>query len=211
MPNNFTTKSQEALQRAYQLASEKNHQQIEPTHLLAALLSQEDGIVLPILKRMEVPTTEVKTALAATLDQLPRLSGGGVPQVYLSPTLAEVLKRADTEASRLNDEYISTEHLFLALAEVPSEAANVLKRFTVTYEMILQVMVNVRGTQRVTDVEPESKFQALERYARNLTTLARQKKLDPVIGRDEEIRRVMQVLSRRTKNNPVLIGEAGTG
>lgn len=209
--NNFTTKSQEALQKAYQLAAERNHQQIEPMHLLAALLTQEDGIVLPILKRMEVKTEEIKEAVAEELDALPHLEGASVIQVYLSQNLAEVLKEADNEAGRLNDEYISTEHLFLSLSQTPGEAADLLNKFKINHDRILQVMVSVRGNQRVTDIEPESKFQALERYARNLTSLARQKKLDPVIGRDDEVRRVMQVLSRRTKNNPVLIGDAGTG
>ncbi|KKU47598.1 MAG: ATP-dependent chaperone ClpB [Parcubacteria group bacterium GW2011_GWA2_46_9] len=209
--NNFTTKSQEALQRAYQLASERNHQQIEPLHLLAALLSQEEGIVLPVLKQLEGPTATIKEAIATALESLPHVQSGGLLQVYLSPEMAEVLKRADVEAGRLNDEFISTEHLFLAISEVSSSAADILRRFKISYDKILQVLVSVRGTQRITDAEPESKFQAMEKYARNLTALARQKKLDPVIGRDDEIRRVMQVLSRRTKNNPVLIGEAGTG
>lgn len=209
--SNFTTKSQEALQRAHHLAADRGQQQIEPLHLLASLLSQEEGIVLPVLKRMEVSSEAIKADVAQALEQAPKVSGGGVVQLYLSPELAEVLKRSDAEARRLGDEYISTEHLFLALVEVPSSAREILLRYGVTYDQILQVLVAVRGTQRVTDVEPESKFQALEKYARNLTTLARQKKLDPVIGRDDEIRRVMQVLSRRTKNNPVLIGEAGTG
>ena len=209
--NNFTTKSQEALQRAYQLASERNHQQIEPLHLLAALLSQEEGIVLPVLKQLEGPTATIKEAIATALESLPHVQSGGLLQVYLSPEMAEVLKRADVEAGRLNDEFISTEHLFLAISEVSSSAADILRRFKISYDKILQVLVSVRGTQRITDAEPESKFQAMEKYARNLTALARQKKLDPVIGRDYEIRRVMQVLSRRTKNNPVLIGEAGTG
>ena len=209
--NNFTTKSQEALQRAYQLASERNHQQIEPLHLLAALLGQEESIVLPVLKQLEAPTATIKEAIATALESLPHVQSGGLLQVYLSPEMAEVIKRADTEAGRLNDEFISTEHLFLAISEVASSAADILRRFKISYDKILQVLVSVRGTQRITDAEPESKFQALEKYARNLTALARPKKLDPVIGRDDEIRRVMQVLSRRTKNNPVLIGEAGTG
>lgn len=209
--NNFTTKSQEALQKAYQMASEQNHQQIEPLHLLHALITQDDGVIPPILKRMEVPLVELKKELAAAITALPRLAGGGMAQLYLSPEMAEVLKHANEEASRLGDEFISTEHLFLALIEAGADAADLLAKFKVSAEAVLQVLVAVRGSTRVTDTEPESKFQALSKYGKNLTELARQKKLDPVIGRDDEIRRVMQVLSRRTKNNPVLIGEAGTG
>lgn len=209
--NNFTTKSQEALQRAYHVASEQGNQQIDPLHLLVSLMGQEEGIVTPLLKRMEINTSEVRQQALQLISSLPRLAGGNVAQVYLSQELAEVLQRAGTEAEHLGDEFISTEHLFLAVVEVPSKAATLLHKAGVTYDKILQVLVSVRGTQRVTDPEPESKFQALEKYGKNLTTLARNKKLDPVIGRDEEIRRVMQVLSRRTKNNPVLIGDAGTG
>ncbi|MFA5954515.1 MAG: ATP-dependent chaperone ClpB [Patescibacteria group bacterium] len=209
--NNFTTKSQEAMQRAYRLAAERQHQQIEPMHLLAALLSQEEGIVIPVLKHLEVQTLNLKDTVHKELEAVPAVNGGGVAQLYLSPQMAEVMKRADDEATHLKDDYISTEHFFLALTEVPSTAAKVLKNFGVTYEAVLKVLVDVRGSQRITDAEPESKFQALEKYSKNLTSLARANKLDPVIGRDDEIRRVMQVLSRRTKNNPVLIGEAGTG
>ena len=173
--NNFTTKSQEALQRSYQLAAEKNHQQIEPLHLLAALLSQEEGIVLPILRQMEAPINAVKSEVAGALNSLARLQTGGMSQLFLSPEMAEVLKRADAEAARLNDEFISTEHLFLSLSDTPSSVSGIMAKFKITYDKILQVLVSVRGSQRVSDSEPESKFQALEKYARNLTSLARQK------------------------------------
>ncbi|PJE75791.1 ATP-dependent chaperone ClpB [Candidatus Uhrbacteria bacterium CG10_big_fil_rev_8_21_14_0_10_48_11] len=208
---NFTTKSQEAMQRAYRLASERQHQQIEPLHLFAALLSQDEGIVPPVLKQLEVPTLALKETVHGELEKIPKVGDGGVAQLYLSQQMAEVMKRADEEATHLKDDYISTEHFFLALTEVPSTAASTLKNYGVTYDAVLKVLVDVRGNQRVSDAEPESKFQALEKYSKNLTSLARANKLDPVIGRDDEIRRVMQVLSRRTKNNPVLIGEAGTG
>lgn len=209
--NNFTTKSQEALQRAYHLAAERKHQQIEPIHLLAALISQEEGIVVPVLKRLEVHVQSLKDEVHKEIESLPHVGGGGVAQIYLSPDMAETIRRAGEEATRLGDEFISTEHLFLALLDGDHSAATLLNNFRITADAVLQVLVSVRGTTQVTDAEPESKFQALAKYAKNLTELARQKKLDPVIGRDDEIRRVMQVLSRRTKNNPVLIGEAGTG
>ncbi|MFA7286610.1 MAG: ATP-dependent chaperone ClpB [Patescibacteria group bacterium] len=208
---NFTNKSQEALQRAYHLAAEHGHQQIEAGHLLAALLLQEASIVIPILKRLEIPTTKLKSSVSELLETYPRVAGGGAAQIYLSQSMGDVMKRAEAEAANMKDEYISTEHLFLALTDVTSPAQKLLNTIGVNYADVLRVLVDVRGNQRVTDAEPESKFQALEKYAKNLTALARQNKLDPVIGRDDEIRRVMQVLSRRTKNNPVLIGEAGTG
>lgn len=209
--NNFTTKSQEALQRAYRLAAERNHQQIEPVHLLAALLSQEEGIVVPILKNLEVPTNQLKDDVLNKLDSLPAIPSRGVNQVYLSQQMAEVLQHATNEADQLGDQYVSTEHLFLAIIENGGNTVAMLKKYSVTVENVLRVLEQVRGTTSVTDAEPESKFQALEKYSKNLTNLAKNNKLDPVIGRDEEIRRVMQVLARRTKNNPVLIGEAGTG
>lgn len=209
--NNFTTKSQEALQRAYRLAAERNHQQIEPVHLLAALLSQEEGIVVPILKNLEISTTQLKDEVLNALEALPGISDGGVTQVYLSQQMAEVLQRATSEADQLGDQYVSTEHLFLALIEIGGPTVDMLRDRNIKYDDVMQVLEQVRGTTSITDAEPESKFQALEKYSKNLTNLAKNNKLDPVIGRDEEIRRVMQVLARRTKNNPVLIGEAGTG
>jgi len=212
MPSsNFTSKSQDALQRAFRIASDNKHQQIEPLHLLAALLSQDEGIVVPVLKKLEVPTNSLKNEVLQNLEKIPKITGGGLAQIFLSPEMAEVLKRADNEAEKLHDEYISTEHFLLVLSELASTANEILKKFNIKYADVLKVLVDVRGSQRITDAEPESKFQALEKYSRNLTALARRNKLDPIIGRDDEIRRVIQVLSRRTKNNPVLIGEAGTG
>lgn len=208
--NNFTTKSQEALQRAYRLAAERKHQQIEPVHLLAALLSQEEGIVVPILKNLEINTSLLKDQVLAKLSNLPSTNTTGL-QLFLSPQMANVLQRASEEAEHLGDEYISTEHLFLSIIEAGGDTVDMLKTHTVSYDEVLKVLAQVRGATRVQDAEPESKFQALEKYSKNLTLLAKSNKLDPVIGRDEEIRRVMQVLARRTKNNPVLIGEAGTG
>lgn len=208
--NNFTTKSQEALQRAYRLAAEKSQQQIEPVHLLAALLSQEEGIVVPILKNLEVSTTVLKDQVLQKLNTIPSSTSGGM-QVFLSQKMAEVLQHASEEAVHLGDDYISTEHLFLSLIEVGGDSVAMLKTHGINYDSVLQVLAQVRGATSVQDAEPESKFQALEKYSKNLTTLAKSNRLDPVIGRDEEIRRVMQVLARRTKNNPVLIGEAGTG
>ncbi len=207
----FTMKSQEALQEAQRLAQSQNHQQIEVEHLLKVLLAQEDGIVPAVLKKMGVPVKAIEAEMEEALKGLPQVTGAG-GQIYLSPSLNEVLQRAFTVASDMKDEYVSQEHLVLAMIETGgSKAAQSLAAHGVTKDAFLKALVTIRGTERITDQNPEEKYQALEKYARDLTDLARSGKLDPVIGRDEEIRRVMQVLSRRTKNNPVLIGEPGVG
>src|ERR671937_1796276 len=205
----LTEKTQEAIQQAQTLAQEAQQQEITPEHLLLALLQQADGTVPPILQRIGVDPARVAAELTAQLDKLPKVYGA---ETYIGSRLRRVLDAASTEMERLKDEYLSTEHVLLAIAdESNSDAARILQRAGVTKDKVLQALTQVRGAARVTDANPESKFQALEKYARDLTTLARQGKLDPVIGREEEIRRVIQVLSRRNKNNPVLIGEAGVG
>jgi ATP-dependent Clp protease ATP-binding subunit ClpB len=207
----MTVKAQEALQEADSLAHKSNHASIDVEHLLAALLEQQDGIVAPLLDRIGADPGELSTAVQKALDAKPQVFGESA-QVSMSPQLARVLNRAEQEAESLKDEYTSTEHLLLATLDAEGgEARELLRKRGVTREAALEALKSIRGNQRVTDQNPEAKYQALERYCRDLTELARKGKLDPVIGRDEEIRRVMQVLSRRTKNNPVLIGEPGVG
>src|SRR5438309_4160897 len=206
----FTVKAQEALQAAQALADQRDHQAIEPEHLLTTLLQQHDGVVGPVLAKLGARPEAVQRELGLALDKLPAVQGASGQ--YLGERTRQALERAQTEAERLKDEYVSTEHLLLALAQERDGAAGrVLAANGVGPEAIYKALVEVRGTQRVTDQNPEEKYQALQRYSRDLTDLARRGKLDPVIGRDEEIRRVVQVLSRRTKNNPVLIGEPGVG
>ena len=207
----FTIKSQEALQRAQQLAREHGQQQIEPEHLLLAMLENQESVTFSILKKLEINPESVKRQLEAAVEKLPRVSGGGLEQVYLSRRLSQVLEQALKEAAQLKDEYVSLEHLLIALVDSREGLGTILKATGMNKDQIYQVLKSIRGTQRVTDQNPEDKYQALKRYARDLTDLARRGKLDPVIGRDNEIRRVLQVLSRRTKNNPVLIGEPGVG
>lgn len=193
---------------------EYNHQYLDPLHLLSALLDQQGGIVTSLLQKLEVNATALKTQVETELQKLPKHAGkrpGGVAQMNVGQEMIQVFYAVEKEAKKMKDEYISTEHLLLGLIEVKSRASEILQKAGVNYDRVLKVLVEVRGTQKVDSPEPEAKYQVLEKYTINLTELARQKKLDPVIGRDEEIRRVMQVLSRRTKNNPVLIGEAGTG
>ncbi len=206
----LTTKAQEAIQEAQQKAFQMNHQQIEPLHLLWALVTQAEGVVGPTLEKMNVPPDRVALEAERMLQSFPSVSGQ-VDQ-YASPALNHVLHSAVEEATQFKDEYVSTEHLLLSLSGLKKDPAErLLTEQGVTHESILKALSSVRGTQRVTDPNPEQKYQALERYARDLTELARKGKLDPVIGRDDEIRRVIQVLARRTKNNPVLIGEPGVG
>jgi ATP-dependent Clp protease ATP-binding subunit ClpB len=206
----FTLKSQESIERAQRLASERGHQELAPEHLLAALLEDREGVARTLLEKLGVAGDAVASDAEAALEARPRVQGGSL---YVGEELRRVLERAQSEAERLKDDYVSVEHLLLALAapDVPSGAQRLLARRRVTPEALLRALAGVRGGQRVTDASPEDKYQALTRYARDLTALARQGKLDPVIGRDEEIRRVIQVLARRTKNNPVLIGEPGVG
>jgi len=208
--NKFTLRSQEAIENAQNFAVEFNHPQIEPDHLLLALITQEDGLVRNILSKLEADPDAVEARVREVLAAMPKVSGQA--QTYLSQALSGILNEAQKEASRLKDEYVTVEHLLLAIsAEKSSRAAEILGAFEVTRHRIYQVMQELRGKRTVTDQDPESKYQALERYTRDLTKLARDGELDPVIGRNDEIRRVMKVLSRRTKNNPVLIGDPGVG
>jgi len=206
----FTVMSQEAIQKAQSLAGERNHQEVRPEHLLASFLDQDENIVNSLLAKIGAPAAKIRAEVASALGRLPQVSGGG--ETALSPALRQILDAARKEAEQLKDEYISTEHLFLALLkDTKGEASRILGANGVDEDAVLKALAAVRGSQRVTDPEPEGKYQVLEKYTRDLTALARQGKLDPVIGREDEIRRVIQVLSRRTKNNPVLIGEAGVG
>jgi len=209
----FTIKAQEVLKKAHDLALERSHQQIDVMHLLAALILQEEGTVDAVLEKLEIDISGFVDRVLEALDAFPRGATISTPlgQVYLTQDLAKAIEQTHREASQLKDDFISTEHLFLALLEIASKAKDILTREGLTKEIVLRALAELRGGQRITDQDPESKYNVLEKYARNLTRLARQEKLDPVVGRDDEIRRVMQVLSRRTKNNPVLIGEAGVG
>jgi ATP-dependent Clp protease ATP-binding subunit ClpB len=209
----FTIKSQEALQAAQQLADERRNPQTRPEHLLAVLLEQPEGVVAPVLRKLGVDPAGVRQSLGAALDALPRLttSGGREDLAGGSSELIQTLRRAESEMRELKDEYVSTEHLLLALAAGESAAGDALRGAGAGHDALLKALADVRGAHRVTDQNPEEKFQALEKYGRDLTEAAAAGKLDPVIGRDDEIRRVIQVLSRRTKNNPVLIGEPGVG
>ena len=207
----LTVKAQEAVQRGNDLASEHGNPEVLPVHLLAALLEDKEGIVPPVLEKMGIGPQAVLADLYKELETLPKVSGGAA-QAALSNSANKLLERAFKEAANFKDEYVSTEHLLLAITHLKQDAAQrILSRVGATYDAILKALTAVRGSQKVTDQNPEAKYQALERYARDLTEQARRGKLDPVIGRDEEIRRVVQVLSRRTKNNPVLIGEPGVG
>ena len=206
--NRYTEKAREAIIQAQDLAQRDNHSQVLVEHLLVALLEQHDGVVPQILLQMDVPPR----AVAAPTQELARQPKAyGAAQVYLSRELARVMAAAEEHAQRMRDDYISTEHLLLAIMDAPGAASEALRDVGVTPELLLRSLSAVRGGQRVTDTSPEGTYQALTKYARDVTEQARRNKLDPVIGRDEEIRRVVQVLSRRTKNNPVLVGEAGVG
>lgn len=207
----FTLKSQEALQAAQQLASENGQQQIEPEHLLLAMLKNTESVAVSILKKMGANIGSVAQTLENEIGRLPKVSGGGLGQLYVSQELNQVLERALKEANQLKDEYVSLEHLLIALAAAKGRTGELLKQEGITRDNIYKILQSIRGTQRVTDQNPEEKYQALKRYGRDLTILARRGKLDPVVGRDDEIRRVLQVLSRRTKNNPVLMGDPGVG
>jgi len=208
-PNKLTEKSQEALVAAQQKARDEGHAQIDVEHLAQALVDQPGGIVPSVLTALGVQSAQISTALATELQRQPKVSGN--VQVGASARLGRVLQQAQKEAQSLGDEYVSTEHLLLAMTEDQGYIGQALKRQGVTHERVLNALKDVRGQQRVTDQNPEGKYQALDKYGRDITDLARKNKIDPVIGRDEEIRRVIQVLSRRTKNNPVLIGEPGVG
>ncbi|MFB3739210.1 MAG: ATP-dependent chaperone ClpB [Candidatus Velamenicoccus archaeovorus] len=207
----LTMKSQAALEAAREQALARNHQTIEPEHVLLALLSDPEGVVYPLLHRLGTSPQTLRDGVEALLDRIPKVYAQGVNEVRLSPASASLLERAFAEAEALTDGYVSTEHLLLAMLQGDAGVARLLRDAGLERDAVLAALAEVRGRQRVTDPNPEEKYQALERYGRDLTELARRGKLDPVIGRDDEIRRVIQVLSRRTKNNPVLIGEPGVG
>ncbi len=208
----LTHKSQEALQAAQSLAYERGHQEIVPEHLLQGMLADAEGMVVPILQKIGVVPADLQRGVAKLLDAIPTVSGAGFGQVTLSASSHKLLDGAFKIASTMHDEYVSIEHILLAMTEVKdSGVAGLLKSHGLDKAAVLKALTGVRGNQRVTDQDPEGKYQALEKYSRNLTDVARQGKIDPVIGRDDEVRRIIQVLSRRTKNNPVLIGEPGVG
>ncbi len=208
----FTQKAQDCIALAQEILDEYNHQELDVEHIFLALLRQEDGLVPKILRKMDITPDVVQRRLESSLDMRPKVYGGATAQIYITPRTKRLISLAQTEAQRMKDEYVGTEHLFLAIAEeTEGEVVKILRELGITKEKIYQALQMIRGSQRVTDQDAESKYMALERYARDITALARQGKLDPVIGRDQEIKRVIQILSRRTKNNPVLIGEAGVG
>ncbi len=217
IPQNFTNKSQEAIQQAQNIAWQNNQQQIEPPHLFLSLLEQTDGVVVTIFKKMNIDLNQLQAQIQTLINLMPKINNlseqtNHKGQVMLSGATLNILQRAEEESKKMHDEYISVEHLLLAFLNHSNPISDLLKQqYEVDYESILKILTTIRGNQRVDSPEPENKYQALEKYGTNLTEMARQEKLDPVIGRDEEIRRVMQVLSRRTKNNPVLIGEPGVG
>jgi ATP-dependent Clp protease ATP-binding subunit ClpB len=204
----LTIKAQEAVARAQETAQRNDHSEILPLHVLAGLIAETDGVVQPLLQKLGVNIPRIQQIVSAELERLPKATG---TQLGMNRATNDVFTQAQKEADRLKDEYVSTEHLLLALAQVKSEAKEILGEQGVDHAAVLNALKDIRGGQRVTDQNPEEKYQALQRYGRDLVEMARQGKIDPVIGRDEEIRRTMQVLARRTKNNPVLIGEPGVG
>ncbi len=208
----FTIKSQELIQNAYSSASKHDNQQIEPEHLLDAMFYEKEGISRSMLRKLGVSPDDVAKDVSIAIEKLPKISGSGLEDVYISHRTKAVLDAAFAEAEKMKDQYVSTEHIFLAISdEKMGEAGKILSRYGINRESILKVLKEIRGSQTITDQNPEEKYQALDKFSRDLTDLARVGKLDPVIGRDDEIRRIVQVLSRRTKNNPVLIGEPGVG
>jgi ATP-dependent Clp protease ATP-binding subunit ClpB len=212
MFDKFTHKSQEAIINAQIIAQENGQQQIEALHLLVALLEQSESLVRPVLEKLKISPRLLEARLDDELEKMPKAeTTTNVGTVQGTPEVAMILDHAKQEADNFGDEFISTEHILAAMVNVKSKAQKILKDMGVDYDAILKIMTELRGTQKITDPDPETKYKTLEKYTVNLTAMARAEKLDPVIGRDEEIRRIMQVLSRRTKNNPVLIGEAGTG
>ena len=206
----FTIKSQELIQNAQSLASNNNNQQVEPEHLLSAMLNEQEGIARSMLRKLGVSPEDVAQEIAMAIDKLPKISGAG--DVYISQRTKSALDAAFTEAAKMKDQYVSIEHILLAISdEKTGEGIKILSHYGIIRDSILKVLKDIRGSQRITDPNPEEKYQALDKFSRDLTDLARLGKLDPVIGRDDEIRRIVQVLSRRTKNNPVIIGEPGVG
>src|SRR6478752_2804696 len=210
-PNKLTRKTQEAIGASQSLARERNHSQVTPEHLLAALVGQPEGVVPPVLERVGVAPAAVRDAVDAALAKQPQVYGSTAQAPQVAQDAYRLLEAADAERSELGDDYLSTEHVLLAMTKVAGGVGDLLRNLGVTTDAVLEALKQVRGSHRVTSENPEEQYQALERFGRDLTEEARKGKLDPVIGRDEEIRRVIQVLSRRTKNNPVLIGEPGVG
>ena len=206
----LTVKAQEIIQDAETLAYKYNHSAIEAEHILLALVSQQEGIIPPLIDKLGVNKEMLKSDIERSLKDKPSVYGDSA-QIQFSPEVSRIFNKAEIEAGNLKDDYVSTEHIFIALIESGSNAAHLLRTAGIDKNNVLKTLASLRGNQRVIDQNPENKFQTLEKFCRDLTVLARKEKLDPVIGRDEEIRRVMQVLSRRTKNNPVLIGEPGVG
>ena len=208
----FTIKVQEALMAARSLAQNNDNQQIEPTHLLISLIEQEDGITTPLYQKLGLNLDQLLRELKIELDRIPKVTGVGATEVVLSSNASKLFNLAWKEADALRDQFLSTEHIILALTQFESRPIkDIMNKYGITKDRIMQALASVRGNQTITDQDPEGKYQAIKKYSRNLTDLARRGKIDPVIGRDDEIRRVMHILSRRTKNNPVLIGEAGVG
>jgi ATP-dependent Clp protease ATP-binding subunit ClpB len=207
----LTLKSQEALQAAQQIAAEEKHQELTPAHLAKAILEQPDGVVVPALQKMGVTPSRVLAEVNSQIKSIPQVSGTGATQIYGSNDLRTLLDKSYSAATEMGDEYVSQEHIFLALLRASFPLSEKLRGLGITEKNFLKALLTIRGNQRVTDPYPEDKYQALEKYGKNLTDIAKRGKLDPVIGRDEEVRRIVQVLSRRTKNNPVLIGEPGVG
>ena len=210
-PNKFTVKAQEALQAASMLAGSRQHQQIEPEHLLSVMLGDSDNIACQIARKLEAPVETILAVIDRELDRIPKVTGASATGQYISGDLGKVFDAALREAEQLRDDYISSEHLFIAMSEAGGKASKILKDAGVDRNAILKVLATFRGSQRVTSQTAEETYQSLRKYSRNLNDLVSKGKLDPVIGRDDEIRRVLQILSRRTKNNPVLIGEPGVG
>ena len=206
----FTIKSQEALSDARNIASENGHQSIEDIHIMSAMLKQKDGIIIPVLQKLEIDPEDFRAKVDSLIKNTPKVTGG-TAQLYISNDLNNILDDSFKETHQLKDEYVSTEHILISMAQSKGKIGGLLKESGVTKDRIYQILVEIRGSQRITDQNPEDKYQALQKFGKDITELARKGKLDPVIGRDEEIRRVIQVLSRRTKNNPVLIGEPGVG
>src|ERR1700736_668959 len=211
--NRFTEKLQDAIRVAQSKATEYGNQQIDVEHLVAALLEQEGGLAPAILTKADITIDGLRARMEQELNKLPKVSGPAASpdQVYVTNRLTKLLSDAEDESKRMKDEYVSVEHVLLALTDDKGAAGRLLKEFGLTRDRLMRALQDVRGSQRVTNTNPEATYEALEKYGRDITRLAAQGKLDPVIGRDEEIRRVIQVLSRRTKNNPVLIGEPGVG
>ena len=211
-PDKFTIKAQEALQSAQSIAANHSHQEIDGEHLLLALLDQPEGLIQPLLQKLGIDATALRGDIDKELARRAKVSGTSSSDTFMGQSLKKTLDAAQAEAAKLKDEYTSTEHLLLGLlAQGGPTLKKILQTHGLKTDAVLKTLVELRGNQRVTDQNPEDKFQALEKYGRDLTAAARQGKIDPVIGRDDEIRRVMQVLTRRTKNNPVLIGEPGVG